>query len=122
MDRSDVKMTTLLTTTGEFHRSMTLRAEETDRRINQLAEKYEGLERRGNLLLGEQNQAGNLRCLTLSVAAPASGGVTMDPVHTAGNRKGKNRQDENQADAETDLEDEVEKKIELCLELELMTM
>ena len=102
MDRSDVKMTTLLTTTGEFHRSMTLRAEETDRRINQLAEQYEGLERRGNLLLGEQNQAGKLKRLTLSVEAPASEDVAMDPVHAAGNG--------NEADDETDPEDEVEKK------------
>jgi len=58
MDRSEVNMTTLLATTGEFHRSMTLRAEEADRRIKQLAEQYEGLEKRGNLCLGEKNQAG----------------------------------------------------------------
>jgi len=60
------------------------------------------LERRGNLLLGEQNQAGKLKRLTLSVEAPASEDVAMDPVHAAGNG--------NEADDETDPEDEVEKK------------
>jgi hypothetical protein len=54
MERSDAKMTTLLERTGEFHHSMTIRAEEADRRIQQLAEQYQGLKKRGNLLLGEQ--------------------------------------------------------------------
>ena len=50
---------------------------------------------------------GKLKCPTLSMAAPASEDVVMDPVHAAGNQKGKNRQDGNEADDETDPEDEV---------------
>ena len=50
-------MTTLLETTKEMNRSITLRAEEAERHIKQLAEKLEGLEQRG--LPSERNHGEN---------------------------------------------------------------
>lgn len=111
-------MTALLETTKEMNRSITLRAEEAERHIKQLAEKLEGLEQRG--LPGERNHAGKMEVSdNILVAGRANEDVDMNSAdQTAGNRG--TRQDGNEADEETDPEDQV-KKDEMNLKLELMT-
>ena len=121
MERSDARMTTLLQTTEEMHRSMTLRAEEAERHIKQFAEKLEGLEQRG--LPGERNHAGTMEVSdNILVAGRANEDVDMNSADQIAGNRGTRRQPEdgNEADEETDPEDQV-KKDEMNLKLELMT-
>ena len=119
MERSDARMTTLLQTTEEMHRSMTLRAEEAERHIKQFAEKLEGLEQRG--LPGERNHAGKMEVSdNILVAGRANEDVDMNSADQISGNRGTRRQDGNEADEETDFEDQV-KKDEMNLKLELMT-